>query len=715
MNPLQSTQHSITTPLISGGRPLDAVGPQAQQSHPKRISPSQLSPGAHQALKRISANAEHQRIASLVRNALQDGTLQFQSSNDKQVTYKAPVCLPADTSTDTDTDTDTVRTERLINNELTVQARLNDQSEYDIVSAHLHGSSRSISFDVPSPPPAHGSASSALSERTHLGMSRVLSQDAVDGSGLESPLLSSRAHSRPPSQPEPVHIGSVRRDSGSLVSDNPVVHALLAFAQADQAFPPQAASIDGVQLEMRPTRDIEKALEEFKGAFTVEKAQLMSGANSSERVDEDVNADIHIPLLLKAIERGASAFGPNASIGQNSAKAFLASCAPKITSNDDFLSEFINQKLKGNGDLQVRLGAQELLHVATKKEFQLGGLVGSIGVSSILGSAWELGASELLKNAIFGKNFSPSQYALQLAGIDSVPPLIIESLDTMCVLAIIKGMKGEEWSMSDLLPKALKAGAISSVVSFPNNVLQYAGFKSRVGDLAANSVATEAAIFGTASGIPPEVKESEELMRAGLFQSMKDGVMAHPGEGVDTKETIERMTRHALDIAPGESTAVKSMGLASIVGMIPLIASNKATGLLSEQVLRIFRSAVFNPIEAIALNALALGGRVNVPGLFDSDNAKHARVVQTILARASQQMEAGDRNISAEELHQMLAPRSEFLRHVGSAIVNGMNASFEAIPALVRKLGYGEAPLAERIPYQDLAVPDTPRQHAPES
>lgn len=63
---------------------------------------------------------------------------------------------------------------------------------------------------------------------------------------------------------------------------------------------------------------------------------------------------------------------------------------------------------------------------------------------------------------------------------------------------------------------------------------------------------------------------------------------------MDTKKTIERMTRHALDIAPGESTAVKSMGLASIVGMIPLIASNKATGLLSEQVLRIFRSAVFN-------------------------------------------------------------------------------------------------------------------------
>ncbi|WP_122386028.1 type III secretion system effector HopD1 [Pseudomonas savastanoi] len=710
MNPLRSIQHNITTPPISGGQPLDAVGPQAQQSHPKRISPSQLSQSAHQALERLSANAEHQRLASLVRNALQDGTFQFQSSNHTQVTYKASICLPADT--------DTVRTDHLINNELTVQARLNDQSEYDIVSAHLHGSSKAISFDVPSPPPAHGSASSVLSERTHLGMSSVLSQDAVDSSSLETPLVSSPDHSRPPSQPKPVHIGSVRRDSGSLVSDNPVVQALLSFVQADQAFPPQAASIAGVQLEMRSRRDIEQALEELKGAFTVEKAQLMSGGSSSERVDEDVNADIHIPLLLKAIERGAGAFGPGALIeiadgGQISAKAFLASCAPTITSNDDVLSEFINQKLKGDDDLQVRLGAQELLHVATKKEFQLGGLAGSIGVSSILGSAWELGASELLKNAIFGKNFSPSQYALQLAGIDSVPPFIIEAMDSFCVLVIIKGMKGELWSMKDLLPKALKAGAISSAMSFPNNVLQYAGFKSRVADLAANSITTEAAIFGAASGIPPEVKESEELMRAGLFQSMKDGVMAHPGEGMDTKETIERMTRHALDIAPGESTAVKSMGLAAIVGMIPLIASSKATGLVSEQILRIFRNAVFNPIEAIALNALALGGRVNVPGLFDSDNAKHARVAQTILARASQHMEAGDRDISAEELHQMLAPRSEFLRHVGSAIVNGMNASFEAIPALVRKLGYGEAPLAERIPYQDLAVPDTSRQPAP--
>ncbi|MFA0924069.1 XopB/HopD1 family type III secretion system effector [Xanthomonas fragariae] len=540
----------------------------------------------------------------------------------------------------------------------------------------------------------------------------------TDRGDLETSLLTSLAKFCPPSQLPPVHVGSVHRKDGRVISDHPVVQAMLSFVQADQALPPQAASIKGVKLEIRPRRDPEKALEEFKAAFTVEKAQLMPDADSSERVSEEINADIHIPLLLKAIERGAAAFGSGAMIeapdgSQISAKAFLASCAPTITSNDDVLAEFVNQKLEKDDDLKVRLGAEELLHAATKKHFQLGGLAGSIGVSSILGSAWELGAAEVLKNAVFGKGFSPSKNALQLAGIDSVPPLLIETMDTMCVLAIVKGMKGEDWSMRDLLPKAMKAGAISSVVSFPNNLLQYTGFKSRVGDFAANTATTEAAIFGAASGIPPELKESEEVMRAGLFQSMKDGVIAHPGEGMGAKEAIEQMTRHALDVAPGESTAVKSMGLASIVGMIPLIASKKATGLLSEKILRIFRSTVFNPIEAIALNALALGGRVQVPGLFDSDNAKHARVVQTILARASQNMESGTREITAEELHRTLAPRSELLRHVGSAIVRGMNASFEALPALARMLGYGEAPLAERIPYQDVATPDTPHQPAP--
>ncbi|WP_275563907.1 MULTISPECIES: flagellar biosynthesis anti-sigma factor FlgM [Pseudomonas syringae group] len=151
MNPLQPIQHSITNSQMSGGQQLEAEGSQAHNSysHPDRISLSQLSQSAHLALDHLSTqpNTDHQRVASLVRNAVQDGKFQLQSSNDTQVTYKTSVCPPANA--------DTMGAAHLINNELTVQARLNDQLEYDIVSAHLYGPSEAISIDASSPPSAN--------------------------------------------------------------------------------------------------------------------------------------------------------------------------------------------------------------------------------------------------------------------------------------------------------------------------------------------------------------------------------------------------------------------------------------------------------------------------------------------------------------------------------------------------------------------------------
>ncbi|PAB38999.1 protein-tyrosine phosphatase family protein [Pseudomonas savastanoi] len=173
MYPLKSIQNSITTPLMSGSQPLEAEGSQSQHSHPDRILPSLLSQSAQLALDRLSAqpNADYQRVASLVRNALQDGKFQLQPSNDTQVIYKTSVSSPAIAAT--------IGAAHLIDSELTVQARLNDQFEYDIVSAHLRGPSQDISIDAFSPPPANDLASSGLSERTHLGMNRALLRYAV--------------------------------------------------------------------------------------------------------------------------------------------------------------------------------------------------------------------------------------------------------------------------------------------------------------------------------------------------------------------------------------------------------------------------------------------------------------------------------------------------------------------------------------------------------
>ncbi|UYC10599.1 hypothetical protein [Xanthomonas sp. CFBP 8445] len=64
--------------------------------------------------------------------------------------------------------------------------------------------------------------------------------------------------------------------------------------------------------------------------------------------------------------------------------------------------------------------------------------------------------------------------------------------------------------------------------------------------------------------------------------------------------------------------AVTSMHLASIVGMIPSSLA-KATGLVAENLLWLFSSTVFDPMETIALDALAPSSRIMISALSQSD------------------------------------------------------------------------------------------------
>lgn len=74
-------------------------------------------------------NLDHQRVASLVRNALQDGSFRLQSSSRMEATYQASVNPPVGAHP--------MSIANLTSTELTIQTRLNDQSQYDIVSANL--------------------------------------------------------------------------------------------------------------------------------------------------------------------------------------------------------------------------------------------------------------------------------------------------------------------------------------------------------------------------------------------------------------------------------------------------------------------------------------------------------------------------------------------------------------------------------------------------
>jgi len=491
-----------------------------------------------------------------------------------------------------------------------------------------------------------------------------------DAAGEVGPRRSPAPSSMPTGKP--AHVGTVSKRNGLLVAKDPVIGALLRHAGAEQV----GSEINnlhigsGTQLKMTHSPELAAQLEEL-----TEHCKVTTPAQEGEEASAVGN--VMIPLLQQVITKGSAAFGEHAHVAR-----LLEAAAPHIVSNHAELGRVVNQKVNQSPELKLKLGADALLEMATKKELDLKGLMGSLLVSSGLGSGWELWLSHVIKDSLFGKGFSPSKLGLKLAGIDSVPPLMIETLDTLIVLSIMKTMKGEkDWSLKDLLPKAIKAGAISAVFSYPNNVLQYMSTGIKPVDTALNVLTTEAAIFSAAAGVPLEVKEGEEGMHDALLQKISEGMLAPPLPGETQEAHVQRMVDNAIAIAPGESIAQKSMGLAAVVGLVPFILGDTATKLVPESVLRIVRSTAFNPIEAIGLNFLAISAKVGVGGLMTSDHQKHAQVVKLILDRASgsDQEAGGAQAISTQELQGILAPKREFLRSVGASVIQGMNGMFQAM------------------------------------
>jgi hypothetical protein len=527
--------------------------------------------------------------------------------------------------------------------------------------------------------------------------------------------------------------GRVEMKQGQLTSPQPVIDALLKHARNELA----GITLDGpASLTLTLDPRARRACDLMVARCKIEKVDVLVNDQSPLLAGgtEPIKGNVLIPLLQQVIMNGRAAFGEHARItidlgnmdlhdflsglllqGQSiHLHDYLARLNPSVTSDHDALAGAIGQKITDDPDLRAKLAAASLLQIATKKEIVLGGLMGSLTVSSGLGSAWELAAAPAVK-AVAKKLLehaglpSPTQVALSYAGIDSIPPMIIEALDTMCVLSILKTMKGEkDWTFKGLIPKALKAGAISSALSVPNNVMQYLSTGSKAADLAINAVTTEAAIFGAASGVPMEIEEDNDNLRAALVQGHNDGLLAPLPQGADPRQHVAEMTQRALDVDPGTSLAQKSMAVAATVGMVPLLLSDKALNLVPESVLRIVRSTVFNPIEAIALGALVLGARAKLPGVFTSDHDKHADLTRLILQRAADGPGGGERPIQAQELDRIFNPPQELLRRVGTALSTGIN-TMVGVPAkgvqlLATTLGLAnDSPsLEQRLPYEQM-------------
>jgi hypothetical protein len=216
-------------------------------------------------------------------------------------------------------------------------------------------------------------------------------------------------------------------------------------------------------------------------------------------------------------------------------------------------------------------------------------------------------------------------------------------------------------------------------------------------------VTTSLAVWAAASGVPPDVKHSEQKMNAAMVEMMREGVLPLPAPGQDPKAYVEDLTRRALAASPSESIGQRSMAFAWGVSMIPLALGDNGLRLASEAFLRIFRSTVFNPIESLGMTALVAMSRLRLPGLLRSDDDRHAQVVQRILDRAQPLLQ--NQPISDRELNDLLSPGwvRDPLRHVGSAVIDGLYSLFSGAAALAgRAVGRPDERLPAVIPYEEV-------------
>ncbi|WP_247535433.1 type III effector protein [Ralstonia pseudosolanacearum] len=525
--------------------------------------------------------------------------------------------------------------------------------------------------------------------------------------------------------------------AGQLTSNNETIRSLIRYLGNDAHH--FAHQLDGMQVTIRPHPDAAAAYEALEQLCGVEKALIRSADKPSSRnptqdaqqepllntqplsklVEDEVEGNVLMPMLIHVIEGGAKAFGTQDKMPDQdmSVHQFLASVAPQVEiSNphtkfsDPELSLLFKSKLNKDIDASARLGAATMFQMATQKTFAFKELGMSLAVSSGLGTLWELGGAELIKNALKTLNISPTRYALAAAGIDSAPPIVIETMDSAIVLSAVKAMNRAAASfltrVREALPAATVAGIKSALGAYANNLLQYMGTGSYPADLALNTVATELAILSAASGIPGEVKENTANMQAAIVEKMREGLLAAPPREPHmsseeytqrVKDHVQKLTQQAMDMSPGDGIAQKSLAFASLVGLIPLGLSSKVTNLVSESALRIVRSTVFNPIESIGMNALVATSKINIPGLMSSDANKHEQVTNRILQDA-----AHDKPLQNGDVHKIFH-QWDVLNRAGRTILEGMSLTMDALPNKVaRMIKKDPPPLAQRVAYDSI-------------
>jgi hypothetical protein len=507
--------------------------------------------------------------------------------------------------------------------------------------------------------------------------------------------LHSRAEARSAIGPASSFEGEVSVKDGRLHSPQPQINALLRYARLD---PAQVMLGGPVPLTLTLDPGIARLHDDLQETLAVKALAVRPRENTP--LIGGATYDVKVELLALHMHEMLQEGGARSNVAVHlpdgrgvSVHDALASMRPSIASPHAALADAIQQKVDADPDLRAKLAAASMLQIATRKETDMVGLAGSLTVSAGIGTAWETLASPAvalaMEAALASTGMSaPTRAILSTLGklaLDSAPPLVIETLDNLFVLAIIEKMKGNaEHRMLDKLPEALTAGAISMFLSVPNNVADT--FKTSVKwlDSLLTLATNQVAVAGASSGVPPAVKRDMEHMHAAAVAHLASGKLVLP-EGKDLVAHGQELARRAVAMDPGTSIATQSVAVAAIAGTIPPLLGKDFANLLDDATLRIVRDVLFQPIEAISMNLLVPLARMGVPGVVKSDQSKHTGLVQLVLDKAGTGPGGRAAPIRAQDLDALFGP--QILDRMGQGVADGINGTLAGARAVAAKVG----------------------------
>jgi len=525
-----------------------------------------------------------------------------------------------------------------------------------------------------------------------------------------------------------------KRADKKLEADEFLVDGFLQFAQTPTASSPQVlGEIDLRGGEASLTFSMDPRIIQLHADFDKRcmVSDIETRIHSTSEKMKPLGGDpvsILIPMLLRVMTEGRSAFKPNAKMEipgheEQHPYDYLVEMMPQISSDNPTLAAGLQRVLLDRADYRARVAAAQVLAIASEKTTAVDGWAASVGLAILTETPWVVALLPAFILFLTRAGLSPAKAAASIAGLNMIPSTVIEIVDAFIGFLILLKLKKKDASFRELAPKALLAGVVSGMTSFPYNLLQESGgipdgaypVLRDIGNVVLNTAAAGTQIVGAGLGLPMESQAGRLNLTAAMTHDARDpnGLMSVPAHLKTDKEVedfFDDLSAKATHYNPSDGAAEASVSMMMGAAMMSValdgraIISHGAERLLSQRVMNIIDILVFQPIEAHTLHAVWLASKINIP-LVKNSEEKEYKLLVVALTNA----EISGVPFTRADLDKI---NPELLKRLGSSISSMVMSVIDLPPTIIDAVRGIDTSLSGSIKYPKPIPPVDPNAPA---